>query len=329
MKRDRSVDVCRGIAILLVTFGHSIYINKYLKEWVYTVHMPLFFFISGYLFNYDKYKDNYKLFLKKKFKTLIIPYFLMAFLIWIILFIFDYKFNLTEAAINKFIAIFIGFRLTKYYFCLWFFLVLFFIENIFYFLVKYLKKYLYFIGTFLFIISYFEFKYVHGFVLSLDLIPISLFFLITGYLFKKDFYKLVNGFNTVVKIVLSIVSLGFSFFFAHINTVHHGFINIYRCNIGNPLYYGISTFTGIGFVYLVSILIKKNFILEDLGKNTMVIYAFQTPIVYPIAYYFVDCLALQNRNVIFVFTVLFVLPILRLFAYLIDKYIPIMSGKSK
>lgn len=329
MKRDRSIDVAKGIAILLVTFGHSIYINKYLKEWVYTVHMPLFFFISGYLFNYDKYKDNYRLFFKKKFKSLIIPYFLLALFMWIILFIFDFKLKLTASAINKFIGIFIGFRLTKHYFCLWFFLVLFFIENIFYFLVKYFKKYLYFIGTALFIISYFEFKYVHGFFYSIDLIPISLFFLITGYLFKKDFYKWINNFNSIIKIVLSVVSLVISYYFAHINTVHYGFINIYQCNIGNPIFYGISTFTGIGFVYLVSILIKKNSILEDLGKNTMVIYAFQNPIVFPVAYYLVDCLALQNRNVIFIFTILFVLPILRLFAYLIDKYIPIMSGKSK
>ena len=153
----------------------------------------------------------------------------------------------------------------------------------------------------------------------------SRFFLLQN----KDRLYRINNFNSIIKIVLSVVSLVISYYFAHINTVHYGFINIYQCNIGNPIFYGISTFTGIGFVYLVSILIKKNSILEDLGKNTMVIYAFQNPIVFPVAYYLVDCLALQNRNVIFIFTILFVLPILRLFAYLIDKYIPIMSGKSK
>ena len=329
MKRNKEIDIARGIGTLLVTLGHSMYINKYFKEWIYSFHMPLFFFISGYLFNYDKYKDNYKLFLKKKIKSFIIPYILLALFIWFILFLFDYKFILTEEAKNRFIGIFIGFRLSKYYFCLWFVLVLFFIENIFYFLIKYLKRYLYCIAIFMFTISYFEFKYINGFIYSIDLIPISLFFFITGYLFKRDFYKFSCKINKYLKLCLSFIFLVIGYCFAHLNSVYHGLINIYDCNIGNPIYYFVAAFSGIFCVYLFSYGIRKCNILEDLGKNTLIIYAFQNPIVFPIAYYFIDCLSLHSKNINFLISIILALPLLRLIAYLIDKYIPVMSGKSK
>ena len=67
----------------------------------------------------------------------------------------------------------------------------------------------------------------------------------------------------------------------------------------------------------------------QLGKNTVVIYAFQNPIVFPIAYLILDNSFIINRDIKFVISIIIVVPILRLIAYLTDKYIPIMSGKSK
>lgn len=60
--RDASIDMLRGIAIVLVVFGHviqSIYSpDSYDQNWIfkviYSFHMPLFMFISGYLAGYKK-----------------------------------------------------------------------------------------------------------------------------------------------------------------------------------------------------------------------------------------------------------------------------------
>lgn len=41
-------DLARGIAVFLVALGHSPLVGEELKCWIYTFHMPLFFFISGY-----------------------------------------------------------------------------------------------------------------------------------------------------------------------------------------------------------------------------------------------------------------------------------------
>lgn len=89
-----SIQLMRNMALLMVILGHAgcIYtgtwdctvvnknseIIKYFTEYIYSFHMPLFVFISGYIYNYNRKKLNkynsVKDFMKNKFKRLIIPY---------------------------------------------------------------------------------------------------------------------------------------------------------------------------------------------------------------------------------------------------------------
>jgi fucose 4-O-acetylase-like acetyltransferase len=66
-----AIDVARGIGIALVVFGH-LNDGSFLRNWIYLFHMPLFFFLSGYL---HKVKTDYRGFFEKKFIRLMIPYF--------------------------------------------------------------------------------------------------------------------------------------------------------------------------------------------------------------------------------------------------------------
>jgi fucose 4-O-acetylase-like acetyltransferase len=66
-----AIDVARGIGIALVVFGH-LNDGSFLRNWIYLFHMPLFFFLSGYL---HKVKTDYRGFFEKKFIHLMIPYF--------------------------------------------------------------------------------------------------------------------------------------------------------------------------------------------------------------------------------------------------------------
>lgn len=43
-------DLAKGIGIFLMTLGHSALVDRDVVAWIYTFHMPLFFFISGYFF---------------------------------------------------------------------------------------------------------------------------------------------------------------------------------------------------------------------------------------------------------------------------------------
>lgn len=68
------IDIAKGIAIILVVYGHAGLANiPLLEKWVCAFHMPFFFFISGILFSVDKYPTINK-FLQRRWKTLIRPY---------------------------------------------------------------------------------------------------------------------------------------------------------------------------------------------------------------------------------------------------------------
>lgn len=73
------LDQARGFCILLVLLGHIQTTPSTLWALIYTFHMPLFFVISGYLWD-DKnlFKYSFKVFLYRKFNKLIVPYFKIA-----------------------------------------------------------------------------------------------------------------------------------------------------------------------------------------------------------------------------------------------------------
>ena len=68
------IDICRGIGILLVVLGHS---APPFKLYIYAFHIPLFFLVSGYLWN-SRY--SFKTTLVKSLKRYIIPYFILSIL---------------------------------------------------------------------------------------------------------------------------------------------------------------------------------------------------------------------------------------------------------
>lgn len=80
-ERDNTVDVLKGIAILLVVIGHFSPVQQ-VENFIYSFHMPLFFFLSGikfwYSFGKKINKENIKQLLPKMFAkrvcSLCLPY---------------------------------------------------------------------------------------------------------------------------------------------------------------------------------------------------------------------------------------------------------------
>lgn len=71
-ERIQWVDVCRGIGILFVILGHCVPpFNKY----IYGFHMPLFFVLTGYLWNPP---DSFQTLVKKYARRYLIPYFALC-----------------------------------------------------------------------------------------------------------------------------------------------------------------------------------------------------------------------------------------------------------
>lgn len=67
--RVKYIDIARGIAMLCIVLGHLG--NSQINRVVFTFHVPIFFFITGYFINN---KLTMKNFIKDKAKTLLIPY---------------------------------------------------------------------------------------------------------------------------------------------------------------------------------------------------------------------------------------------------------------
>lgn len=83
MKRDCSLDLSKGLAILFVYLGHSILYHPismqsmyawchWLADFITSFNMPMFFIISGYLFSKTR-KSTVELY-KGKTMRILVPY---------------------------------------------------------------------------------------------------------------------------------------------------------------------------------------------------------------------------------------------------------------
>jgi fucose 4-O-acetylase-like acetyltransferase len=80
-KRIEYLDIARGIGILLVVLGHNDFevISLFIHQVIYSFHIPLFFFLSGYFINTS---IPFFEFFKKRFNALLKPYLFTIFLIY-------------------------------------------------------------------------------------------------------------------------------------------------------------------------------------------------------------------------------------------------------
>lgn len=87
-QRIPELDLFKGIAILLVVCGHIVLKNwpnaldtHPVYTWIYSFHMPLFFFISGFLIDYTLGGRCLIKSIGKKALSLLVPYFVWCFAI--------------------------------------------------------------------------------------------------------------------------------------------------------------------------------------------------------------------------------------------------------
>ena len=80
-KRIEYMDIARGIGILLVVLGHNDFevLSLFARQLIYSFHIPLFFFLSGYFVNTSL---SFFDFFKKRFNGLLKPFLFTLFLIY-------------------------------------------------------------------------------------------------------------------------------------------------------------------------------------------------------------------------------------------------------
>ena len=89
--KNQLISFLQAFGIILVVLGHSFQTypsSPFIKQWIYGFHMPLFMFISGYLFKYSSIKNNVSIhnlpiigkngLAWKKCKRLLLPYVIIS-----------------------------------------------------------------------------------------------------------------------------------------------------------------------------------------------------------------------------------------------------------
>jgi acyltransferase len=138
------IDALKGIGIMFVVFAHHS-LPVALDTYIFSFHMPLFFFISGFLFDFGKYAGSAADFIRGRFRSLIIPYFCFALLTCLFYFLLDTGFqpgvtNIpffeTTALYGTYSILYALGPLVSYNPPLWFLTCLFVTELLFYGLAK-------------------------------------------------------------------------------------------------------------------------------------------------------------------------------------------------
>ncbi|MCD6459713.1 acyltransferase family protein, partial [bacterium] len=207
-KRNKSLDVLKGIGILAVILGHAIqrvdsdYIYNELFKLIYSFHMPFFVFISGVLLFKTKDKPLKLSFLKSKFERLVIP-----FILWIFIEYFMSSFEFTGLRFHDYNAGLSSFVIDTFLHPggLWFLWVLFLCYIIF-FAGKYLERLIGKIVWIPIVILSLAFTPIH--ILGLSRIGRLFIFLILGYSvahYSKQILLLSNK-RTVIIAVFSLLT---------------------------------------------------------------------------------------------------------------------------
>lgn len=316
------VDTLKGIGIILVILGHVPALN--IIGYIFSFHMPLFFFISGFLFWPQKY-HSFTSFLIKKAKSLLIPY--LAFSIISIL----ANVILSQAHVNikpTLKAFFISTRnQIPFNAALWFLTCIFLVEIMFYLIYR-ISKYDWLKLVSAFIIYLVGFKF---FNINEPKLPwtfdSSLFYLIffaIGYVFNKWEIVDFRFFRYISWICLMITFLQIvrpDVFYLILNKFH----------LLPSVVYILPTMISIIAFIEIAKKTSSSLLLNYLGKNSLSIFALHLPISFPIIY---NILALLKINVsenstnlmgiIFVvLTILILMPIVNI----LNTYFPIVLGK--
>jgi fucose 4-O-acetylase-like acetyltransferase len=332
------LDAAKGLGILLVMLGHTD-IPSQLKTYIYTFHMPLFFFLSGYLFTLKKF-PNLKVFLSKRTKSLILPYLcfsLVAYIWFIIVFHFGfvkYRENLLMPLIGSFVAIRSSLW-TVHTGALWFIDCLFCTEFLFYFITKIGRKKIA-IGIVLIFISVLGCLYnkLVGKPLpwSLDITMISVGFYGSGYFYKEYRSKLDRFINK--KTFACLISINMAA--GYVNFIHSGTrVDLYNSSLGNIGLFYLSAFSGIGAFIILIKRIKYSKNLQYIGENSLIYLSLHQKIVFFLFNLIIHNFLTGSDSIIeipivkgLLYTVIAAIALVPA-VYSINHFFPFMLGKTK
>jgi len=268
------VDNAKAIGMILVFFGH--FIEQLVsagsavafapQKYIYSFHMPFFFFISGFFIKINK-EENFKEYFKKKALVRLVPVlFFEAILLpfWL----FKFNFNLVDfLMLGK--SNIIGHP--TYNGVTWFVVCLFAAELYVYFIYKYLTNFKLIVGFSVLILSVYFCNYIN----KLDLVnnPWYLYegivaagFLVLGNFFFPYLQKLTARISWLGRLSIFLVAALLTWYPAIQNT---SIVALIFSIHGIPLFFFMAAILGIIAFITLATLIPVNRVLTFIGENTL------------------------------------------------------------
>ncbi len=331
MKSERysAIDTLKAFGLVFVILGHH---RHFLYYYIYSFHMPLFFFISGFLFK-NRQHTTFKSLAVSKFKRLIIPYLLLS----ILLYLFWAVLSLVEPGVLKessyakgLVGIFYAQGQLKYMgwgVQMWFLPCLYLVHIGAFGILK-LRPWLMVLMLSLLLVASHIWTITHEFNLpwSLNIVPSMIVFFLSGFYFQPQF-KEVERLGIYKKVPGAGIFLFVNVFFFLIN---NGRIDVYQGIFHIIPYFYLSAFAGIFFYLIVSTLIPTNKISFYLAANSLLIYVFHMraytfvkPLLNKISVFHMD--TFLYAAVASLLQILILIPVV----HIVNRWMPFIVGNKK
>ena len=274
------IDVARGLGLLSVFIGH---LNvPVASAWVYTFHMPLFFFLSGLLYpGYKKY--TFSEFASRRFKGLVIPYFTLG---SVIALFYCFLYAWYGEPSSTYLNMLHSFLIQEHYWTIWFLAALYLAQLLYYAIDWCFNRWRGAVTIVSLALCLFGFaRYRLGFgslPWNLDVAFVAQFFFHLGYQFMhmdkvREWFVGPMSMIRLTSILLVCLIINVVAAKACIVLSGHSLdmsIGLY----GNELMTMIAAVAGILFIVTLATVTHSQFITY-LGRNTMILFAWHSRIV--------------------------------------------------
>lgn len=319
-KRLEFIDCAKGIGIILVVIAHHLQEAENVIWWINSFHMPLFFLISGYLYEYQNKIVRIKELIISGIKSFLWPYFTFNTIIifWWIMLSLIFHVQPEENLCN----IVIRFLSTYGYHALWFLPTMFIVSTVSKF-YKNNNRWLILALSILLgcTISYviYSSSIIKGFLryvlMYLGRCMLGISFVEIG----RIIYKLNNEISFKIEWLILICSFLISLVLHKENIL----VSMVFCRIGNPILYYLNSIAGSIIILIIAKKICISYLGRSLcfwGKNSLITMCLHMDISIELAWLVVGFMKLY-KVFSFKVTSIVVIIIELIFLYLIIKFI--------
>lgn len=309
--REKWIDNAKGLAMLMVIVGHvSGELTGWLQfNWVYGIHLVVFFLISGYTMRPKTLNLEY---INKKFSGLMIPYFWTGFFVVFTDIINSYVIqhnasiqNVTNIIFKDINRIFfasgantrlgsvdVGMRIGA----IWFLPAMFFSNIIFQILLNHIQddRLLALCSAGISYAAYLLGRFI-WLPFSIQSAMYAIFFIWIGYFVKKhNIIEKIKPSHYVIAVLVLLIGIKY-------NYCNEGFVIAYAHDVIFSLVIGVA---GCILVYFISKINKKGKLLEYMGKHSLIILCFHLYALETMGEYFnylLDILKLEGNVRVWMF----------------------------